>query len=173
MKEGDLVKSSALKWYIVVTKSRCERIARENLELQGYKVILPRISIRRRHRGVWKNVHEPMFPGYLFVSLTLGEDDPAPIRSTVGCVGIVRFGLKLQAVPHNVISPFLEIGDTPVEYRESLDKGDKVLFEEGPFVGLEAICTMSSGSDRVEVLLSLLGREITVAAELNQLTKLN
>jgi transcriptional antiterminator RfaH len=164
---------SELNWYVVATKARCEKIARENLERQGFQVMLPEIKINKRQRGARREVKEPMFPSYVFVSLVLGRDDSAPIRSTVGCVGIVRFGLRPQALPRHVVSTLLEMGENPIEYRKSIRPGDKVLFEEGPFMGLEAIYSLSKGSDRVEVLLSFLGRENIVTANSSQVSKLS
>jgi transcriptional antiterminator RfaH len=86
-------------WYVVATKARDEEIAKVNLERQGYLVFLPTISLKKRRRGHWTPVTESLFPGYLFISLVFGDDDPTPIRSTVGCVGLVQFGADLYASP--------------------------------------------------------------------------
>ena len=85
-------KASAASWYVVATKLRQETVALQNLKRQSYEVFLPQITLRKRRRGKWQEVIEPLFPGYLFVALEAGVDDAAPIRSTLGCVGLVRFG---------------------------------------------------------------------------------
>ena len=72
-------------WYLIATKPRQEAVALLNLERQGYRVQLPKVELRKRRRGKWQEVIEPLFPGYLFVALATGVDDTAPIRSTVGC----------------------------------------------------------------------------------------
>ena len=81
-------------WYVVATRPRMELTARNNLERQGYTVWLPELTLKKRRKGKWTSVVEPMFPGYVFTQLVFGEEDPAPIRSTLGCRGLVRFGVE-------------------------------------------------------------------------------
>ena len=150
--------SEAPLWYAVATKARDEAIAKANLERQDYRVFLPTISLKKRRRGRWVPVTEPLFPGYLFVSLALGADDPAPIRSTVGCIGLVRFGRAHAPVPSSLIAALQGTSggalDTPLPFNQ----GDKVRFIAGPFVGIEAVFDMPRGEDRAHVLLELLGK---------------
>jgi len=79
-------------WYVVATRPRQESVARDHLTRQGYSVLLPEISLKKRRQSRWVVVIEPLFPGYLFVQLAFGQDDTAPIRSTRGCRDLVRFG---------------------------------------------------------------------------------
>lgn len=162
----------AENWFAVTTHTRKENLARENLERQGFLVLSPTISLRKRRRGNWQAVIEPMFPGYLFVCLTAGEDDFSPIRSTVGCKGLVRFGLKPQPISPQVMLPILELGDTPIESELALSRGDRVRFEEGPLEGLEAIYVLPRGEDRVKVLLNILGRSNELVVKRKNLSKL-
>ena len=88
-----------LSWLLVATKPRAEAAAQQHLERQGFQVCLPQVILRKRKQGKWQQCTEPMFPGYGFVGVVLGEDDIAPIRSPVGCLQVVRFGGQL--VPGN------------------------------------------------------------------------
>jgi transcriptional antiterminator RfaH len=65
-------------WYLIQTKKRDEIKARNNLDSQGYDTYLPLLN---------GNV---IFPGYLFVSIH--QEAFAPINSTRGVIGLVRFG---------------------------------------------------------------------------------
>lgn len=158
------------RWYVVASKPRQEEIARENLDRQGYQTFLPRLSMNKRRRGGWATVIEPLFPGYLFVYLTLGEDDPAPVRSTVGCVGLVRSGKALVPVPDSIMAPLLKLGEAPQQRDAGFAPGDLVSLEDGPFVGLVAIFEMNRGADRARVLIELLGRQQRVEVGINQLS---
>lgn len=158
------------RWYVVASKPRREGIARENLERQGYRTFLPRLSINKRRRGVWGAVVEPLFPGYLFVYLTLGEDDPAPIRSTLGCVGLVRSGKALVPVPDTVMAALLTLGNEPKEPAAAFAPNDLVVLEDGPFSGFKAVFEMNRGVDRARVLIELLGRQQRVEVSVNQLS---
>ena len=155
MSEND---SETALWYAVATKARDEAIAKANLERQDYQVFLPVISLKKRRRGRWVPVTEPLFPGYLFVSLVLGADDPAPIRSTVGCVWLVRFGQTHTSVSSSLIAALQGASDGAVDAPLPFNQGDKVRLIAGPFAGVEAVFCMPRGEDRAQVLLELLGK---------------
>ena len=149
-------------WYVVATKPRQEVVAQEHLQRQGYAVLLPMLRLRKRQRGKWHEVTEPTFPGYVFVGLELGCDDMAPIRSTQGCRDLVRFGQQ-PAVVHKDIVKALQMGNSARgasgdEVKDPFSPGDLVAIEDGPFQGLSAIYCMNKGADRVQVLITLLGR---------------
>ena len=158
-------------WYVVATKSRGEETAKVNLERQGYLVFLPTICLKKRRRGHWIPVTEPLFPGYLFISLIFGDDDPAPIRSTVGCVGLVRFGQTYTPVPYELITTLKVAADTGSVTLAPFQSGDAVRLMSGPFVGLEAIYDMAKGEDRGQVLLEVLGRVQRIIVQTDSLSK--
>ena len=110
----------------------------------------------------WLN---PLFPGYVFVQVVLGEQDIAPIRSTVGCLSIVHFGGCPSKVPDAVMRPFLALGDAPFVVEKIWQKGDVVRFESGPFVGLEAVFSMKEGAGRVVVLMTMLGAQKSIVVD--------
>ena len=163
--------AAKVSWYVVVTKPREEVAAKANLERQGYTVFLPTISLKKRRRGRWSPVTEPLFPSYLFVALTFGNDDPAPIRSTVGCVGLVRFGQTYTPVPAELIASLKAAAATDGMAKAPFTSGDTVRLVSGPFAGLEAVYDMPKGEDRALVLLELLGKVQRLTVEINSLTK--
>ena len=145
-------------WYVVATKTREEEKARVNLERQGYSVFLPKLSLKKRRKGHWQVVTESLFPGYLFVALELGEDDPAPIRSTVSCIGLVRFAHVYTPVPEKLIESLQAIESETNDVEAPFKPGDKVRFVSGPFAGIEAVFDMARGGDRAQVLIEMLGK---------------
>ena len=159
-------------WYTVATKSRDEAVAKANLERQGYEVFLPTIGLKKRRRGRWTLVVEPLFPGYLFVSLVMGADDPAPIRSTLGCVGLVRFGHTYSPVPGEIIATLQASASVAVsgDADQPFTTGDKVRLVSGPFAGIEAVFDMARGADRARILLELLGKVQRVTVDIDDLT---
>lgn len=155
-----------LSWLLVATKPRSEFVARQHLERQGFEVCLPQITLRKRRQGKWQQVTEPMFPGYVFVGVVLGECDIAPIRSTQGCHEVVRFGGQLVPVPASVMRTLLSYALAPLNETKNFLAGERVRLESGPFEGLEAVFDKSRGQDRVQVLVTVLGglRAVEVAA---------
>ena len=155
MSEND---SETALWYAVATRARDEAIAKVNLQRQDYPVFLPTISLKKRRQGRWMPVIEPLFPGYLFVSLVLGADDPAPIRSTIGCIGLVRFGQTYSPIPASLIAALKGTSDSAIYAPLPFNQGDSVRLIAGPFAGIEAIFDLPRGEDRAQVLLELLGK---------------
>ncbi len=92
-------------WYLIYTKPRQERYARENLERQGYEVYLPLMKDRRRRKGRYVEIVDALFPRYLFIHLDQDTDNWSPIRSTFGVSGLVYFGFK----PARVASDFVAL----------------------------------------------------------------
>lgn len=159
-------------WYAIHTKARQEQVARENLQRQGFLTHLPLIKAARHRRGRWHGTVEPLFPGYLFVQIDLDTQNSAPIRSTRGVIGMVRFGNGPQPMPHGIMQALLNArlseGD-PIDPDTLFEEGDRVTLVEGPMKGLTAIVQAKTGQDRVLILLDLLGRENRVAVSRHQI----
>lgn len=151
-----------LSWLLVATKPRSEFVARQHLERQGFEVCLPQITLRKRKQGTWQQVTEPLFPGYLFVGVVLGEQDISPIRSTVGCLQVVRFGGELVPLSDGVMQLLLTYETAPRQGSPTFSEGQAVRIESGPFAGLDAVFHQHKGADRVEVLMAVLGKVRTV-----------
>lgn len=92
----------------------------------------------------------------MFVELDLGRDNIAPIRSTIGCCGIVRFGTRMPALPAGFIERLRELEQRQGAVRIAEPEwapGQRLCVNEGPFAGLDAIFSTRSGTQRVIVLL--------------------
>ncbi len=144
-------------WYLIYSKPQRERLALENLERQGYPSYLPLIRNRRRRKGRYVSIIEPMFPRYLFVHLSDETDNWGPIRSTLGVANMVRFGMQAARVPDSLIEMMQERDEegvqtlTPAE----LEPGDQVRIVEGVMAGYEAIFQARTSKERVVLLLQL------------------
>jgi transcriptional antiterminator RfaH len=162
-------------WFAVFSKPRREAEAVEQLERQGYTAFLPKVRTRRRLRGQWQDIVEPMFPRYLFLRATLGLDDLRPVRSTRGVIGLVRFGGEPRPVPEPVMAELRRLCaglDGVLELPEPLAPGSRVRVLEGPFAGCEAELLSLDGQRRALVLLELLGRLNTVKLPLDVLASI-
>ena len=165
-------KNQSRSWYLVVTKPQSEFKAEENLLRQGYKTYLPLMQTSGRRNG--KNVKrtEAFFPRYLFISLDKETDTWAPIRSTIGVAGMVRFGGMPAVVPETMIDNLKEneneFGMQSFEKKE-LKLGDKVEIIDGPFEGYKAIYQKMKNTERVSVLLDIVGKNTQVTLSINEL----
>src|SRR3972149_6599731 len=149
-------------WYVVFCKPRQEAVAEENLLRQGFHVYLPRAQIRRRRRGQWIDAVEALFPRYLFIRVDPLRHSTAPVRSTHGVVGLVRFGGEPAIVPDAVISALMQHAEAGTglhpDNRPLFSAGEPIKLIEGPLAGMEAIFAEQDGEKRVFVLLELLGK---------------
>lgn len=166
------INNQTRSWYLVVTKPQSEFKAQENLLRQGYEIYLPLVQTSRRRND--KNIirTEVFFPRYLFISLDKETDNWSPIRSTFGVAGMVRFGGMPAAVPESLIDNLKknenEFGLQSLE-NKALKQGDKVEIIDGPFEGYKAIYQKMKSTERVSVLLDIVGKNTQVTLSVHEL----
>lgn len=150
-------------WFIVFSRPRQERRAKDNLERQDFACSLPEVRNTRSARI------EPLFPRYLFLQAVPGEQSLDPVRSTRGVSRLVRFGEKLATLSGDVIRAIGERIDPETGLVRipdlELRSGDRVRLFQGPLAGTEAIFKARSGKERVLLLMDLLGRQTTVEVD--------
>ncbi len=151
-----------MSWYLLRTKTNAEQQSYDHLERQGYEAYFPRWIKRVRRIDQRTASIVPLFPGYIFVNIVVGEQSLAPVKSTRGVLSIVRFGEDYAVVPAVVVAQIRNRADFrglhagPHTYPRPKDK---IRVKEGPFEGIEAIFVKECGDDRVLILISILGQE--------------
>ena len=149
-------------WYVIRTKPRQEAIAETNLRQQGYGCMLPMMRGYRRRNGQRVTITEPCFRGYLFTELELGSTDLAPIRSSRGVSGLVRFGERLPPLPQGFMAELQRrMNDDGLVEGATRDfqPGEQVNVISGPLTGYRAVFEAHDGEQRAVLLLDMLGRE--------------
>jgi len=163
---------SARSWYLVVTKPQYEFKALENLERQGYECYLPLVQVNRRRYGRNVKRTEAFFPRYLFIKLNKETDNWAPIRSTIGVAAMVRFGGMPAQVPNALIDNLKNNEDEfslQQTQMKELKQGDKVEIIDGPFEGYSAVYQKLKSTERVSVLLDIVGNNTQVTLSVHEL----
>ena len=162
-----------MRWYAVNSQPRKEAMALENLERQGYESWLPLVARSVRKNGRWATKVDPLFGRYLFVNVDVTVQDTSPIRSTLGCVGLVRQGGLPVPVPVGVVEALQDSVDPETGLHRLSEigapvfqRGDRVRVLGGPFEGLEGIFRRPTAEARAMVLLKMLGSVASV--RLNQ-----
>ncbi len=161
------------QWYLLQSKPLKEQVAVENLQRQEYQIYLPLLQIRKRVRGHWREVIEPLFPRYIFIFLDNETQNWAPIRSTIGVSSLVRFGGEAAVVPEAVVHDLRAREDSTgvisLLTQKQFKAGDKLRIAEGPMQALEAVFSSMSGADRALVLIKILGQLRQVEIHIDQL----
>jgi transcriptional antiterminator RfaH len=142
------------KWYLIKTKPRQEKKAKQNLENQSYEVFCPIVKLN--------NKFVVLFPGYLFIQLNDIKQNFSPIKSTKGVLYFVRFGLNYAKAPTSVIE-FIKANQhvtaNNIKKLNQFKSGDKVQISDGPFENYMAIFKCYRSDERVIILMNLLGHE--------------
>lgn len=146
-----------MHWVVLRTKPRSELWAAENVARQGVEYYLPRLAPERG------TAPPPLFPGYLFARI-IGQW--RFLRSTFGVLDLVMQGespAELRAAEIEWIRSLegedglVRLPEPPVP--EPLRAGERLRVEHGPFAGLRAICGGMKSTDRVYILLDVLGKQ--------------
>ncbi len=156
-----------LNWYLIHSKPRQEKTAREHLERQGYPCYLPVLRLEKIRRGAVAEVEEALFPRYLFVQLDTGSGARswAPIHSTQGVTRLVRFGLEPARVDEGLIAELKSQEASAGQAQRLFEHGQRVLVTEGAFAGVEGIFQMRDGQARAMVLIELLSRQVKLPVD--------
>jgi transcription antitermination factor NusG len=160
----------AANWYALRSKPRKEEVVWKQIRSQGFEVYYPRLRVNPVNPRSRKL--RPYFPGYLFVFADLDDVGVSVFQWMPHSIGLVSFGGEPAAVPENLIHALRkrvdEISAAGGEIFDGLHPGDVVRISEGPFRGYEAIFDARlPGSERVRVLLELLGSQRRVPMELS------
>lgn len=156
-----------VNWYCLRSEAKREHVAAFNLrDRVGVDVFAPRIrGARTTRHGLATWATEALFPGYLFARFSY----PAQTRhvlSTTGVCGIVTFGGQPPPVADHVIAQLREevsaAERTPAA--PVLEEGTWVRILSGCFQYIEGrVVHFDPRSDRVRLLLALLGSEVQVS----------
>lgn len=163
-------------WFAVNTYARAENKARVNLERQGFEVYLPCYMKERRHARRVDRVLAPLFPRYLFVGMDMGTARWRPINSTIGVSRMVTSGRDPLRVPNHIIEAIRsrENDDGFVELSQVVPfrKGCKVRVLGGPLKDQIGLFDCADDTERVFILLDLMGRVMKVRINVEQVSAL-
>ncbi len=161
-------------WYVIHSKPHKETQIDVYLKTRGLETFCPMIAARPANPRAART--RPYFPGYVFVRADLQAIGLNTLQWMPGAVGVVQFGGQPAAVPDAIIAQVrrrLETLKTRPPLADNLQPGDRVRIVEGPLAGYEALFDLRlNGSQRVQVLLDLLGNLVPVQVNVQRLEKL-
>jgi len=146
-------------WYAAYTLPRHEKAVAEQLGIRQVETYLPLYLSARRWAGRRASVLLPLFPGYVFVRISLSErtrvlDYPSVLR-------LVTFNGKPAPLPDGEIERLratLKLGKAePFPY---LVPGKRIRIKSGPLAGLEGIIVRRKGKMRLAVSIDAIQRSV-------------
>lgn len=154
------------RYFVVQTHEYCEPTAKVHLLKQQFEVFFPTETVTRHHPrfiNKTRQVIQALFPEYLFVRMDLSVDPWKKVSSTRGVKRILGTDCEHPTpVPEGFMEELIQRYDAG-EFQPKApgllhQVGDMVRVHAGPLAGMAGLC-VSSGVDRVRVLLSILGGE--------------
>ena len=168
-----MIEGSQPGWYAVQTQPHAEARASAHLGRQGFGVYLPRYLKRRRHARRVDFVPAPLFPRYLFIAIELGAQRWRSIHSTTGVARLVCNGDRPAPIARSVIEALQqrqdEHGFIQLDVRSRFSPGDKIRVVDGPFSSCLGLYEDMTDTERVTILLDLLGRKVRVLVGLDSI----
>jgi transcriptional antiterminator RfaH len=156
-------------WFCLRSQVKREHVAAANLrERVSVEVFSPRLrTTHRTRRGVRVNITEALFPGYVFARFAYPHQ-VRHVMSTCGVTGIVRFGGQPPPVADAVIEYLRRevAAADQMPAAPALEEGAWVRILSGCFRFIEGrVLNFDPRSDRVRLLLTLLGSEVQVSLQ--------
>jgi transcriptional antiterminator RfaH len=150
-------------WYVAYTQPQKEMVAQHHLVEQGFDVYLPRFKKVRRHARKVDMVLAPLFPRYLFFKPTDANQQWRSVNGTRGVAMVLMQDNQPSVVSSVLISAMQREEDADgllsVQSLTNFVRGEKVRITDGAFRELEAVFEEMDDQQRVQILLTFLGRE--------------
>ena len=131
--------ANVLHWYALRTRSRHEKMVRDQLLHQGIEPLLPTVKRLSQWKDRKKEIEVPLFSGYCFVRFN--AEQKLPVLKTIGVVDIVGGGQRPESIPDEEISAIQTLMSSVLPYdpHPYLQEGMKVEVVRGPLQGVQGI----------------------------------
>ena len=149
-------------WYALHTRSRHEKVARDQLSAKGITNLLP----LWRKRSVWKDrvkiIEEPLFRGYMFGYFPLKQK--IDVLQSIGVVRIVGLNGQPIPVPEEQINAVQTMVEKRMQYdpHPFLQEGMRVRVKHGILAGAEGVLTAKRQHYRLVISIDLIQQSVAV-----------
>lgn len=159
-------------WYVVSTHARGEARAEQHLRNQDFEAYLPRYRKQRRHARKVDVVLAPLFPRYIFVRLDLDMQRWRSVNGTQGVSHIICCGETPAPVPEGIVECIMarenDAGAVMLAPRGPV-RGDVLRITEGALADQIGLFEEMVDEKRAILLLDLMGREVRITADVENL----
>lgn len=156
-----------LHWYALRTKSRHEKLVRDQLDKQGIEPLLPTVKRLSQWKDRKKEIEVPLFSGYCFVRFS--QLEKTPVQKIVGVVEIVGSGSRPEPIPEEEITALrcLITSVLPYDSHPYLHEGMKVEVVRGPLQGAHGILLRKEKRHRLVIGVKLIQQAAAVEIDVN------
>jgi len=153
------------QWYAAYTSANHEKRVAEQLGVREVEYFLPLYASQRRWKDRRVTLELPLFPGYVFVRMTLRER--LRVMQVPGVARLVGFNGTPAALPKEEIETLQKsLGNgIHAEPHPYLTIGRRVRITAGPLAGMEGVLQRRKGSFRLVISIELIQRSVAVDAD--------
>jgi transcription antitermination factor NusG len=155
-----------LRWYALRTRSRHEKVVRDQLLSQGIEPLLPTVKRLSQWKDRKKEIEVPLFSGYCFVRFA--SDHKLPVLKTIGVVDIVGSGHSPEPIPDEEIVAIktLMTSVLPYDPHPYLHEGMQVEVVRGPLQGVHGILLRKEKRHRLVLGVRLIQQAAAVEIDI-------
>ena len=185
-------------WYVIHSYAGYENKVKTNLEsriqsldMEDYifQIEVPTEEVTEIKNGKRTQVNRKKLPGYLLVRMDLNDESWGAVRNTPGVTGFVGATSRPSPLSIDEVVGLLAPAATPQAARTAettsttaaaapttvvdFEVGESVTVMDGPFATLPAtINEINAEQQKLQVLVSIFGRETPVELSFNQVSKI-
>lgn len=154
-----------VRWYAIWTRSRHEKIVREQLQQKSIESFLPTFAVWSRWKDRKKRVERPLFPGYCFARFNALER--LPVLTCNGVVQIVGNEGVPSAIPNEEIDSIRRLVESELSYDPCplVKEGDPVKVVSGPLRGVVGRLKRKGAHYRLFLAVDLIGQAVSVEVD--------
>lgn len=154
-------------WYAIWTRSRHEKIVRDQLNKThvAADVFLPTIGKWSRWKDRKKKIDWPLFPGYVFARFV--PDERIGILKIDGVVQIISNNGMLSPIPEEEIESVRTLVESELAYDPVplIKEGDMVRVAYGPLKGVVGRLVRKGAHARLVLSVDLIGQAVSVEVD--------
>jgi transcription antitermination factor NusG len=157
------------RWYAVHTRSRHEKIVRDELLNKEIETYLPVFHEWHAWKDRTKRIEQPIFPGYVFARFCDRSEARLRVVQTRGAVRILGNGNSIESVPDAEIDAVrrMLIASQSCIPHPFLREGAWVRVQRGPLTGLEGLLVEFKNRGRLVLSVNLLSQSVATEVDLS------
>jgi transcription antitermination factor NusG len=143
------------RWYALKTRSRHEKVVRDQLEQRDVDTFLPVCESWRQWKDRKKKIELPLFPGYCFARFPLTER--LRVVSAVGVVHVVSINGRPEPIREDELTAIQQLVSTKLRYdpHPFLEEGMDVEVVRGPLAGVRGKLLRKDRVTRLVIAVTL------------------
>jgi transcription antitermination factor NusG len=153
------------EWYAIWTRSRHEKLVRDQLEQKRFVVFLPTIAKWSRWKDRKKQIEWPLFPGYCFIRFD--GINRLPILKCDGVVKIVGNEGHPTPIPALEIDGIRQLIESELAFDPCpfIKEGMMVEVKAGPLKGVVGRLVRKGSRARLVLSVDLIGQAVSVEVD--------